>query len=32
MVEAGAVQQHDGWQGSIEIPAAGGDEGVDPVH
>jgi hypothetical protein len=32
MVEAGAVQKHDGRLGRVEFPAAGGDECLDAVH
>ena len=32
MIEAGAVQQHDGRQAHIEFAAAGGDEAVYSVH
>src|SRR5207253_5036502 len=32
MVEAGAVQQHDGRLRLVELPAAGGDESVNAVY
>ncbi len=32
MVESGAVQQHDGRLGLVELPAAGGDEGIGAVY
>ena len=31
MVEAGAVQEHDGRQRRVELASAGGDEGIDAV-
>ncbi len=32
MVEAGAVQQHDGRLRGVELPPAGGDEGILAVY
>jgi hypothetical protein len=32
MVEAGAMQQHDGRLRLVELPAAGGDKGIDAVY
>ena len=32
MVEAGAVQKHDGRLGQIEFAPAGGDEDLKAVH
>jgi hypothetical protein len=32
VIEAGAVQQHDGRLGRIEFPAAGSDESIYSVH
>src|SRR6266403_5353424 len=32
MIEAGAVQQHDGWLRLVELPPAGGDEGILAVY